>query len=170
MKFAKRLAGMAFLIAIALGMAAIPEAGSSAAQMAGMQGNEAVGRHHYQAVPAYHSQLPGGPLPATLSPAQFTQPEVQNAYSIAAGIRKALYQEPCYCHCDRSLGHGSLLDCYVSTHASVCDICMREAFYTAEQLKKGKKPAQVRDGIVLGAWQQVDLSKYKVYQPVPAKK
>lgn len=162
MKFAKRLAGMAFLIAMALGMAAIPEAGSSAAQMTGIQGN--------QAVPAYHSQVPGGPLPATLSPAQFTQPEVQNAYAIAARIRKALYQEPCYCHCDRSLGHGSLLDCYVSAHASVCDICMREAFYTSEQLKKGKKPAQIRDGIVLGAWQQVDLSKYRVYQPVPAKK
>jgi hypothetical protein len=120
-------------------------------------------------VPAFHSSVPAGPLPATMSPSLFTEPVAQNAYSIAARIKKILYQEPCYCHCDRSQGHGSLLDCYVSKHAAVCGICEREDFYAYEQSRKGKTGAQIRDGIERGDWQGVDVTKYESALPAPAK-
>lgn len=111
-------------------------------------------------LPAFHEKAPNGPLPPTVDPAQFPEPLVQNAYATAARVKKTIYQEPCYCHCDRSQGHGSLQDCFVSRHGSGCNICMSEVFYTSEQLKKGKTAAQIREGIIKGEWQNVALSKY----------
>ena len=111
--------------------------------------------------PAYHSQVPPGALPQTLDPASFNNPLVQNAYAVAAKVKRVLYQQPCFCHCDRSIGHESLLDCYVGKHAAVCDVCMKEAFYAYEQTLKKKTPAQIREGILHGDWQQVDVSKYQ---------
>jgi len=111
--------------------------------------------------PAYHSQVPPGALPQTMDPASFNNPLVQNAYAVAAKVKRVLYQQPCFCHCDRSLGHESLLDCYIGKHAAVCDVCMKEAFYAYEQTTKKKTPAQIRDGILHGEWQQVDVSKYQ---------
>jgi len=120
-----------------------------------------------ETVPAFHSEAPQGKLPETLSPSQFTSVVVQNAYILAARVKKILYQQPCYCHCDRSQGHTSLLDCFASKHGSGCDVCMREAIYSYEQSHKGKTAAQIRAGIERGEWQQVDMSKYQT--PVAAK-
>jgi Protein of unknown function with PCYCGC motif len=117
-------------------------------------------------VPAFHAEAPIGQLPETLSPSQFSNVVVQNAYTLAARVKKVLYQQPCYCHCDRSQGHKSLLDCFASTHGSGCGVCMREAVYSYEQSKKGKTAAQIREGIERGEWQQVDMSKYQT--PVAA--
>ena len=75
-------------------------------------------------------------------------------------FRSVLYQQPCFCHCDRSQGHGSLLDCYVGSHATGCEICQQEAFYSYEQTHQGKTPAQIREGIMRGDWQAVDTVKY----------
>jgi hypothetical protein len=94
-------------------------------------------------MPAFHSQVPAGPLPQTLEPASFSNPIVQNAYALAAKVKKVLYQQPCYCHCDRSIGHGSLLDCFTGKHAAVCDVCIREGFYSYEQTQKKKTAAQI---------------------------
>jgi hypothetical protein len=112
-------------------------------------------------VPAYHSQTPQGALPATMNPEEFADPVVKNAYAAAAKVRKALYQQPCYCHCDRSQGHESLLDCFASKHGSGCGTCMLEALYTYEQTRKGKTPSQIRAGIERGEWKTVDLKKYQ---------
>jgi hypothetical protein len=140
------VAGMALL--------AIPRGAASRAA----QGNEPA--------PAYHSQVPQGALPQTMDPASFNNPLVQNAYAVAAKVKRVLYQQPCFCHCDRSIGHESLLDCYVGKHAAVCDVCMKEALYAYEQTLKKKTATQIRDGILHGEWQQVDTSKYESY---PAK-
>jgi hypothetical protein len=112
-------------------------------------------------VPAYHAQSPQGTLPSTMSPEEFADPLVKNAYAAAARVRKALYQQPCYCHCDRSQGHESLLDCFASKHGSGCGTCMLEALYTYEQTRKGKPPSQIRAGIERGEWKTVDLKKYQ---------
>lgn len=112
-------------------------------------------------VPAYHKEAPQGPLPSTMSPSLFANVVVQNAYAISARVKKILYQQPCYCHCDRSQGHGSLLDCFASKHASECNICIGEGFYAYEQSKKGKTAAQIRAGIEHGEWQRVDMTKYQ---------
>ena len=118
-------------------------------------------------VPAYHTTAPTAALPDTLDPARFENPVVKNAYAAAGKVRKVLYQQPCYCHCDRSQGHGSLLDCFTSTHGAGCNICMGEALYSYEQTRKGKTPAQVREGIQKGEWQKVDTAKYQIYPPKP---
>ena len=112
-------------------------------------------------VPAYHAQPPQGALPSTMSPEEFADPLVKNAYAAAAKVRRALYQQPCYCHCDRSQGHESLLDCFASKHGSGCGTCMLEALYTYEQTRKGKPPSQIRAGIERGEWKTVDLKKYQ---------
>ena len=118
-------------------------------------------------VPAYHAQAPKGGLPETMNPDLFSQPMVKNAYAIAAKIKKTLYQQPCYCHCDRSKGHTSLFDCFASEHGSGCGTCIYEDFYSYEQLRKGKTAKHIREGIMKGEWKSVDAAKYQ--QSLPAK-
>jgi hypothetical protein len=118
-------------------------------------------------VPAFHHEPPQGTLPGTVSPTEFSDVVVQNAYILAARVKRILYQQPCYCHCDRSQGHKSLLDCFASKHGAECGVCMREAIYSYEQSHHGKNAAQIRAGIERGEWQQVDMTKYQT--PVAAK-
>jgi Protein of unknown function with PCYCGC motif len=118
-------------------------------------------------VPADHEGPPSGPLPATLDPKLFPGTLNQNIYALAAKVKPVLYQQPCYCHCDREIGHTSLLDCYVDRHASVCAVCKMEAVYAYEQTKLGKTPAEIREGIIQGKWKEVDLTKYQT--PAAAK-
>jgi hypothetical protein len=150
-KFRTVICVSGFVVALGLVLLAIPERAASPAAQAG----------NSEPVPAFHSEVPKGPLPATLEPSQFDGALVQNAYAVAARVKRVLYQQPCYCHCDRSQGHGSLLDCFAGKHAAECGVCIREALYSYEQTRKGKTPAQVRDGIEKGEWQQVDVSKYQ---------
>src|SRR6266404_4497522 len=95
-------------------------------------------------VPAFHSAAPakGEALPAILSPAQLA-PENRkyaHAYEIAAKVPKVLYQQPCYCFCDRSVGHKSLHSCFESDHGAHCSTCMKEVFYSYQMTKAGKTP------------------------------
>ena len=155
------VSGGLILSSLALAFAVVPQ--RAASRLAAAQGVAQSGSE--EPVPAFHSEVPQSPLPATMSPALFTNIVIQNAYTAAARIKKVLYQQPCYCHCDRSQGHGSLLDCFVSKHASGCEICVREGFYAYEQAHKGRSSAQIRDGIERGEWRQVDLSKYEAALP-----
>jgi len=159
----KIVVGVVSLVGLALVLTAIPQPASTrtAAARLGPQGASDA-----EPVPAFHSQVPAGPLPAALDPKTFPDVLVQNAYALAAPVRKVLYQQPCYCHCDRSQGHGSLLDCFAGKHAAECGVCIREGLYSYEQTRKGKTPAQIRDGIERGEWQHVDLTKYQT--PIPA--
>jgi hypothetical protein len=155
----KIVVGVVSLVSLALVLMASPQRASS--RMAQQPAGEA------EPIPAFHSQVPAGPLPATLAPETFTDVVVQNAYALAAHVRKVLYQQPCYCHCDRSQGHGSLLDCFAGKHAAECGVCIREGLYSYEQTRKGKTAAQIREGIERGDWRQLDLTKYQT--PVSAK-
>jgi hypothetical protein len=117
-------------------------------------------------VPAYHAEPATGDLPQTMEPSIYSDKLIFNAYVVAGRSKKVLYQQPCFCHCDRSQGHHSLLDCFTGTHGAGCDICQKEAFYTYEQTKRGKTPAQIREGIIRGDWQKVVIAKYeKDYLP-----
>jgi len=113
-------------------------------------------------IPAYNAATPTKPLPALLTGAQLTGPYFQHsyqviAYKMAAKVPQVLYQQPCYCRCDREMGHNSLHSCFEGTHGAACSTCMREAVYTYQQTKKGKTPAQIRAGIERGEWQNIDL-------------
>lgn len=86
----------------------------------------------------------------------FQHPVQVRSYEMAEEIHAVLYQMPCYCYCDRGHGHNSLRSCFEDAHGAGCDACMREVFYTYQQLKKGVKPAAIRRGIIAGEWKKVD--------------
>ncbi len=113
-----------------------------------------------QHVPAFHAEPPTGPLPATIDPKEFRDTQTQNIYTLAAEVKEVLYQQPCYCHCDRHLGHKSLLHCFLDKHGSECELCKKEAVYSYLQTKAGKTPAEVREEIIQGTWMKINLSKY----------
>ena len=109
-----------------------------------------------QGIPSYHAYALKPPIPATLDPKQFPDALNRNVYALAAKIKPVLYQQPCYCYCDRHDGHKSLLDCYASTHGADCDICEKEAVLAYQLTQKGKTPAQIRAAIIHGDWKSVD--------------
>jgi Protein of unknown function with PCYCGC motif len=110
---------------------------------------------------AYHKEPPSGPLPATLDPASFAGNEgAILTYSIAAKIRELLYQEPCYCLCNKLKGHRSLLDCYTSDHGAVCHMCQLEVIFVYEQSKAHKTTAEIRDAMETGEVWKLDLKQY----------
>lgn len=117
-------------------------------------------------VPAYHPAAPAGRLAPTLAPADFRgNPVAQHAYAAAAGIAPLLYQLPCYCHCDRELGHTSLLSCYQTRHAAECAVCLMETYYAYQESRKGRSASQIRQGIIRGDWQRVDIRPWQ--RPLP---
>ena len=141
----KRFLTLTFLIVVAIG---------SAAQFGGYD------------IPAYHPVPPkkGEPLPPILSGMDLVGPSFKapfqvKAYQLAAKVPAVLYQQPCYCHCDRSVGHTSLHSCFESVHGAHCAACMKEAFYTYQMHKKGKSAVQIREGIMRGEWEKIDLEK-----------
>ncbi len=117
-------------------------------------------------IPSYHKTPPqkGEKLPPILSQEElwgpsFQYPVQKRAYILAAKIGDVLYQQPCYCFCDRAVGHHSLRSCYETTHAAHCDACMKELFYTYQQTKAGKTPAEIRAAIIKGDWQSINLQQ-----------
>jgi hypothetical protein len=116
-------------------------------------------------VPAYHKSPPGKAqkLPAILPQSQRGAPAFQrdyqdHAYELAAKIPKVIYQLPCYCYCDRSVGHKSLHSCYESAHAAHCAACLKELYFAYKETKAGKTPTQIRAAIEKGEWQNIDLN------------
>lgn len=114
-------------------------------------------------VPAFNAGPPpkGTKLPAILTKDQLWGPDAQNpfqthAYELAAKIPNVLYQQPCYCYCDR-MGHNSLHSCFENTHGAQCATCLKELYYAYAQTKQGKTARQVRQGIIKGDWKQVNL-------------
>jgi hypothetical protein len=55
------------------------------------------------------------------------------------------------------MGHNSLRSCFEGTHGAQCDVCLKELYYSYSQTKKGKTPAQIRQGITKGEWKQINL-------------
>ena len=135
------------------------DASQSPAQQAAQEKSQA------SDVPAYHTTRSKEPLPVTLDPAQFPDQQTKNVYALAAKVKNVLYQQPCYCHCDKEIGHTSLLSCYTDRHAAVCALCQKEAVLAYTETQKGKTPAQIRKEIIDGKWKDVDLSVYETPAP-----
>ena len=113
-------------------------------------------------VPAYNAGPPTHALPHIMNGAQLTGPYFTHsyqvtAYKMAAKVPAVLHQEPCYCHCDREMGHNSLHSCFEGTHGAACATCMKEAAYSYQQTKLGRTPAQIRAGIERGEWMKIEL-------------
>ena len=117
-------------------------------------------------VPAYHPAAPlkMSALPAILHGAQLSGPNFRYAWQVhvyqdAAKIGNVLYQLPCYCRCDRELGHTSLRSCYEGLHGSECSTCAKEGFYAYQKTRAGWTPKQIRAGIERQEYASIDLEK-----------
>ncbi|HEX9422197.1 MAG TPA: CYCXC family (seleno)protein [Pyrinomonadaceae bacterium] len=100
-------------------------------------------------VPTHYEQPPSlSSLGPTLSPDKFIG-MTRAAYQAAQEIPQTIAQMPCYCHCDRSLGHKSLHSCFEDDHAAHCAVCAGEALM-AYKLQKEQKlsVAQIRERII----------------------
>ena len=73
-----------------------------------------------------------------------------DVYRYAADHAMHFTEIPCFCGCDRGLGHRNLEDCFVNAdgdwdaHASGCGVCTAEAIAAREQLDAGIAIAEVR--------------------------
>jgi len=110
--------------------------------------------------PIYHDHPPKEDLPPTLNADQFGDKRpAYVAYTVAAQIKDVLYQAPCYCACNRTQGHRSLLDCFTGNHGANCPICQKEAIFCFLQHRQGKDPKQIREGLAKDAANTIDLEK-----------
>lgn len=116
-------------------------------------------------IPAYNPQppAPGTPIPPVLSGNQLTGPNFRYAWQVkvykeAAKIQPVLFQLPCYCRCDRALGHSSLHSCFEGLHGAECSTCAMEEHYAYVMTEQGKTPKQIRDGIERKDYESVDLN------------
>jgi hypothetical protein len=114
-------------------------------------------------VPAYHTAPPpaDAKLPPILGKEQLwgsndQYPFQSHAYELAKKVQGVLYQQPCYCYCDR-MGHKSLRSCFEDTHGAQCSTCLKELYYTYLMTQKHKTAAQIRKGIIAGEYKQIDL-------------
>ncbi|HEV2275013.1 MAG TPA: PCYCGC motif-containing (lipo)protein [Acidobacteriaceae bacterium] len=118
-------------------------------------------------VPAYHATAPapGVALPPLLSGSQLTGPNFTHPWQKAIyrdvapiKVQKILYQLPCFCRCDRALGHQSLHSCFEGLHGAECSTCAKEGYYAYEMSKQGKTAKQIRDGIMHKDFEKIDLN------------
>ena len=113
-------------------------------------------------IPDYNPGAPSHALPPILHGSQltgvnFTRPFQVTASRMAAQVSPVLHQLPCYCRCDRSMGHNSLHSCFEGLHGAECSTCMKEAVFAYTETKRGRTPAQIRGEIERGDWVGADL-------------
>lgn len=99
-------------------------------------------------VPAYYETAPSAAeLKPVLAAGQFSG-KTREAYEVVKKIPATIAQMPCYCHCDRGMGHKSLHSCFEDDHAAHCAMCVDEALMTFELQKQGLSPIQIREQII----------------------
>lgn len=115
-------------------------------------------------VPAYHPTAPlkVNSLPPILSGNKLTGDNFRfqwqvHAYQNAVKIPNVLYQLPCYCRCDISLGHTSLRSCFEGLHGAQCTNCAKEALFAYKETQLGLKPAQIRELITRHEYEKISL-------------
>ena len=96
---------------------------------------------HYESVP------PSSKLAAILAPERFSG-KAREAYEAARETPQLIAQMPCFCHCDRSLGHKSLHSCFEDDHAANCATCIDEALMAYQLQKRGMSATQIREQII----------------------
>jgi len=100
------------------------------------------------AAEAADTDAPKGSQPRlTLDPNQFPAGPVKEAYKYAEKNPALLAQLHCYCGCDKTEGHQSLLDCYRGMHASACEICTGEVMLAKRMSDQGSPVDQIRNAI-----------------------
>ena len=69
------------------------------------------------------------------------------AYAIAARMPQTLDGIHCFCACDVSIGHHSLLSCFEDDHGAACEVCQIEATIAAGVLDRQGTLAEARAAV-----------------------
>jgi hypothetical protein len=69
------------------------------------------------------------------------------AYAVARAIPTVLDGLRCYCNCNVSVGHRSLLSCFEDMHGAACDVCQREAEMAGQGFAQGESLERIRAAI-----------------------
>lgn len=117
-------------------------------------------------IPAYHpsapltvSTLPPVLSGAKLTGANFKYPWQVHVYQNAAKVSSVLYQLPCNCRCDKSLGHTSLRSCFEGLHGTECSTCAKEGVFAYQQTKLGKSPKEIRAAVERKEYESISLEQ-----------
>jgi hypothetical protein len=97
------------------------------------------------------------PTALVLSPDKYFGP-AQAGYAAAQKVPDICAKLFCYCGCDLSDNHSSLLDCFTSDHGADCSICQDEAILALKMKKEGKSLADIQKAVdrrFLKEYQQV---------------
>jgi hypothetical protein len=94
---------------------------------------------------AEHAAKPE-PKPAVLSPDNFVG-KASLGYAAAKEIPEVCSKLFCYCGCDMTDSHSSLLDCFTCEHGVDCTICQDEAIIALDLKKKGLTLAAIQKEI-----------------------
>jgi len=81
-----------------------------------------------------------------LPPEQFFG-ETQAAYEAAKQCPEVCAKLFCYCGCDITDSHASLLDCFTSDHGSDCEVCKGEVFLALGMKNQGKSLAEIQQAV-----------------------
>jgi hypothetical protein len=103
-------------------------------------GGEQASHHPMPRIDAHASHV----MPA----ARYAQsPQVAEVYAMAAEIPAVLDGIYCYCFCNQTFGHYSLLDCFREDHGAGCDVCLNEAVIAYEMTKQGSSLEEIRQAV-----------------------
>jgi hypothetical protein len=104
---------------------------------------------------------------AVLNPDKFVG-KVALGYAAAKEIPEVCAKLFCYCGCDLTDEHSSLLDCFTCDHGVDCTVCQDEAIIALDLKKKGKSLAEIQRAIddafqTLYPWEKPSpaLKKYR---------
>lgn len=81
-------------------------------------------------------------------------PDIAAHYAFAAEHRSTYAHVPCFCGCDATLEHRSLLDCFVrpdggwERHAAGCAVCTQESSAVRSMLADGEGAHAIRLAVI----------------------
>ena len=82
---------------------------------------------------------------------------IADHYEFADANRDVYDEVPCYCGCEKSIGHRNLTDCFVRSdgtgwdaHAAGCAICVDESIAVRRLMADGADAPTIRDSIITG--------------------
>ncbi len=126
---------------LALALAALVSGAASAEPAKpGSTGSDSTGSGSIAS--ASSAAKPGAPKPV-LDPNNYIG-LVKAGYAAAKEVPDICDKLFCYCGCDLTDCHGSLLDCFTSDHGVDCRICQEEAILALKYHKQGKSLAQIQ--------------------------
>jgi hypothetical protein len=88
-----------------------------------------------------------GAAPAQVLDADQFFGETQDAYEAAKECPELCANLFCYCGCDQTNHHSSLLDCFTTDHSADCEICRREVIFALGMKKQGKTLSEIQSAI-----------------------